>query len=331
MADPNSSVAPGVKIGQYKPAAASNQLWVVTPVPGTDHWTIQSYVSNLYVTAAGTTVGANITQQPPSASKTAVGADQQWDLTLASKATVEPGTGRGTSRVTNGSYRIINASSALSLSVSGPRCWAPSGAVVVNQFSNTVDQRWTISNNPDGTYTLTSDCGLRLTDPNASTAVGAPLVHSSTTSALAQHWQLSPVAGTNNWTIRSFASNLFATAVGGAVGSMVVQADFNAAGATANGPLQEWTLVPTTGRASASGLAASAHGLLSGNGSGGLGTWSPGGLAFTGAGNTPLLVGLSALLLITGALLSIGARRRRAVSAARPSGRSDEDADWFRR
>jgi hypothetical protein len=173
----------------------------------------------------------------------------------------------------------------------------------VNQYSNTVDQRWTISSNADGTYVLTSDCAMRLTDPNSSTAAGAPLVQSSTPNASAQHWQITPVAGTNNWTIRNFASNLFATAVGGAVGSIVVQSDFNAAGGTANGPLQQWTLVPTTGSASATGLVADAHGVFGSAGDGNGGSGSGSGLAFTGAGNLPLQLAIVALLLVAGAAL----------------------------
>jgi hypothetical protein len=324
MTDPNSSVAPGVKLGQYKPSRASNQLWIIAPVAATGHWTIQSYVSNLYATAAGTTVGANVTQEGANgAAKGTFGAGQEWDLTLASKAKAEPFTGSGASRVANGVYRIINASSSLSMSVAYRDCRRSDGTVVVNQFSNTADQRWRITGNSDGTYTLTSGCSMRFTDPNGSTRAGTALIQSTVRNAIAQRWRITPVPGTNNWTVRSYASNLFATAVGGAVGSMVVQSDYDAARGKSNSPLQQWTLVPATGRAAPTlGIVTGAHGAVGGHGVTAA-DGSGGCTAVTGVADLPLLLTVMAMLLGLGVLLTFGSRRRRPLALGAAHGPAD--------
>ena len=145
---------------------------------------------------------------------------------------------------------MINAGSGLSLGAANTDCVSSgTGEVQGHTLADgpTPDQRWNISINSDGIYSLVNDCDgtpFSLTDPNADIATGTQLTQATRDNKADQEWQLVQVDGTSNYTLHSWASNLYAGTVSNAVGARVVQDDLEATANGAPAPAigQQWIL-----------------------------------------------------------------------------------------
>jgi len=247
---PNYSTIAGTQLTEATITGGTNQRWRLVPVYGTDYWSIRSYSSNLFATAQDSTVSASIVQKAADTAVSSVvgayvpGPAQQWKLT-PSPATVAPQPPDiWPNAVEDGSYQIINVGSSLSLSATGSAC-ADGAGLVQNRYLGTRDQRWNIKANANGTYTLTNDCTLVVTDPKSSTTAGIQLIQAgSDGGGIDQQWVLTPVAGTNSFTINSWASNRYAGTASDSTGATVVQNDFESTvnGLSTSSPRQRWIL-----------------------------------------------------------------------------------------
>jgi hypothetical protein len=201
--NPASSTQTGSGLTQATPAAGdASQLWILAPVGGTGHWTVQSYASNLYVTAGGTGVAAPVVQQALDGTDAGTsGVDQEWDLILAPPATNAPPTDNN-DQITKGIYEVANVASGLSAGSDKHTCVTDGTRLTVDQYHGSNDQLWTISRNADGTYTLVNQCPLSATNPNSSTTSGAALTEAKSSTPASQRWVIKPVAGSGHWTIQ---------------------------------------------------------------------------------------------------------------------------------
>jgi hypothetical protein len=118
-------------------------------------------------------------------------------------------------------YQVDNAATVLSLS-GGGKCASGTG-VVQSNYGVTRDEKWKFVAAGKGLYTLTNQCGLRLTDPNSSNQTGLAMTQSAATGSSNQLWRVTAVYGSDSWNIQSYASGLWLSVVDQAVGSPVTQ------------------------------------------------------------------------------------------------------------
>ena len=155
---------------------------------------VPNYVLPAVPTSSGTPLPGNTNDVPVNLQTPSVNANNATILgnystsyNPQSPSNCSPATPTITSGAT---YAVSNAASSLALGARASNCQQPGNGLIQNQYTGLPDEKWTITDLGNGTYTLTNGCGNNLTDPNTSTIPGTQLTEAPKPAA--------PISGGNS-------------------------------------------------------------------------------------------------------------------------------------